>query len=388
MPDGVTALSARVVENVANIPASTWETLSGIDNPFISYPFLLALEETGCATNEAGWLPHHLVVEEANGEIVAIAPLYLKSHSQGEFVFDHGWAHAWERAGGRYYPKMQVAAPFSPVTGPRLLAGNGPNSDDARLTLLRALETVCEKLGLSSVHVTFCTKHEHELMGMAGWIQRVGRQFHWQNRDYTTFNDFLGALTSRKRKMIRKERQKVADQGITVRPLTGDEIRPEQWDAFYQFYVDTYDRKWGYPYLNRAFFEAAQNRLGDRIVLVMADYEGLPVAGALNLRGSDALYGRNWGCLGDFRFLHFEACYYQAIEYAIEHGLHTVEAGTQGPHKIQRGYEPVQTYSGHYIPNESFRDAVERFCRDEEREVDWEMEAYAENLPYRQEDAS
>lgn len=386
MPDGDTELSARIVEHIADIPADTWEKLAGDDNPFVSHQFLHALEETGCATNEAGWLPQHIVVEEASGKIVAAAPMYLKSHSQGEYVFDHGWAHAWERAGGRYYPKMQVAAPFSPVTGPRLLAGTGPESDDARLTLLRALETVCQKLQVSSVHVTFCTEREHRLMGIADWIPRIGRQFHWHNRGYETFDDFLGALTSRKRKMIRKERARVADQGIRVRPLSGDEIRPEHWDAFYRFYVDTYDRKWGYPYLTREFFEAAQARLGHRIVLVMADMDGLLVAGALNLKGSDALYGRNWGCLGDFRFLHFEACYYQAIEYAIDHGLAKVEAGTQGPHKIQRGYEPVPTYSGHYIPNESFRDAVARFCRDEEREVDWEMEAYAEHLPYRQAD--
>jgi uncharacterized protein len=350
MPDGDTELSARIVEHIADIPADTWEKLAGDDNPFVSHQFLHALEETGCATNEAGWLPQHIVVEEANGNIVAAAPMYLKSHSQGEYVFDHGWAHAWERAGGRYYPKMQVAAPFSPVTGPRLLAGTGPDSDDARLTLLRALETVCKKLEVSSVHVTFCTEREHQLMGIADWIPRVGRQFHWHNRGYETFDDFLGALTSRKRKMIRKERARVSDQGIRVRPLTGDEIRPEHWDAFYQFYVDTYDRKWGYPYLTREFFEAAQARLGHKIVLVMADMDGLPVAGALNLKGSDALYGRNWGCLGDFRFLHFEACYYQAIEYAIDNKLSTVEAGTQGPHKIQRGYEPVPTYSGHYIP--------------------------------------
>lgn len=386
MPDGDTALSARIVENIADIPADTWGKLAGDDNPFVSHQFLHALEETGCATNEAGWLPQHIVVEETNGNIVAAAPMYLKSHSQGEYVFDHGWAHAWERAGGRYYPKMQVAAPFSPVSGPRLLTGTGPDSDDARLTLLRALETVCKKLEVSSVHVTFCTEREHQIMGIADWIPRVGRQFHWHNRDYKTFDDFLGALTSRKRKMIRKERRQVSDQGIRVRPLTGDEIKPEHWDAFYQFYVDTYDRKWGSPYLTREFFEAAQARLGHKIVLVMADMDGLPVAGALNLRGSNALYGRNWGCLGDFRFLHFEACYYQAIEYAIDNGLSTVEAGTQGPHKIQRGYEPVQTYSGHYIPNESFRDAVAQFCRDEEREVDWEMESYADHLPYRQED--
>ncbi|HCP01088.1 MAG: GNAT family N-acetyltransferase [Alphaproteobacteria bacterium] len=386
MDDDETAFSARVVENIATIPPDTWARLAGDSNPFVSYPFLLALEETSCASNEAGWLARHLVVEESSGDIIAAAPAYLKSHSQGEYVFDHAWASAWERAGGRYYPKMQVAAPFSPVSGPRLLAGNGPVSKESRLVLLRALETVCQKLDLSSVHVTFCTKHDYEVMGVAGWVQRIGRQFHWYNRDYTKFDDFLAALTSRKRKMIRRERHQVADQGISVSPLSGDDIKSHHWDAFYRFYVDTYDRKWGYPYLTREFFEALQDRMGESIVLIMATMEELPVAGALNLRGATALYGRNWGCLGDYRFLHFEACYYQAIEFAIDNGLKTVEAGTQGPHKIQRGYEPVQTYSGHYIPNESFREAVERFCREEEREVEWELKKYSDHLPYRQAD--
>lgn len=386
MPDGNGAVTARVVENIADIPAAVWDSLAGPDNPFVSHAFLSALEETGCATNRAGWLPHHLVVEETDGRILAVAPVYLKSHSQGEYVFDHGWAHAWERAGGQYYPKMQVSAPFSPVGGPRLLAGDAADSDDSRLTLLRALETVCAKMELSSVHVTFATEHEWNLMGAAGWIQRIGRQFHWHNRGYESFDDFLGQLTSRKRKSIRKERRAISEQGLIVRPYVGDDIRPLHWDAFYRFYVDTYDRKWGYPYLTREFFEAAQERLGDRIVLMIAEMDDIPVAGALNLQGSDALFGRNWGCRQDYPFLHFETCYYQAIDFAIANGLSRVEAGTQGPHKVQRGYEPVETYSGHYIPNESFRDAVKQFCREEQREVEWEMEAIAERSPYRQEE--
>ncbi len=386
MPDGNGAVTARVVDKIADIPAASWDSLAGPDNPFVSHAFLNALEETGCASQGAGWLPHHLVVEDTNGEMIAAAPLYLKSHSQGEYVFDHGWAHAWERAGGHYYPKMQVSAPFSPVTGPRLLAGDAPDADDARLTLLRALETVCAKMELSSVHVTFSTQHDWNLMGAAGWIQRVGRQFHWHNRGYETFDDFLGELTSRKRKSIRRERRAIAEQGLIVRPYVGDEIRPDHWDAFYRFYVDTYDRKWGYPYLTREFFEVAQERLGDRIVLIIAELEDRPVAGALNLQGTSALYGRNWGCRGDYPFLHFETCYYQAIDFAIANKLAHVEAGTQGPHKVQRGYEPVETYSGHYIPNASFRDAVERFCKEEQREVEWEIDAIAERSPYRQAD--
>ncbi len=386
MPDGNGAVTARVVDKIADIPAETWDTLAGPDNPFVSHAFLNALEETGCASNRAGWLPHHLVVEDVNGRMIAAAPLYLKSHSQGEYVFDHGWAHAWERAGGHYYPKMQVSAPFSPVTGPRLLAGDAPDADDARLTLLRALETVCAKMELSSVHVTFATQHEWNLMGAAGWIQRVGRQFHWYNRGYESFDDFLAELTSRKRKSIRRERRAIAEQGLIVRPFVGDEIRPDQWDAFYRFYVDTYDRKWGYPYLTREFFEVAQERLADRIVLMIAELDNRPVAGALNLQGTNALYGRNWGCRGDYPFLHFETCYSQAIDFAIANKLAHVEAGTQGPHKVQRGYEPVETYSGHFIPNASFRDAVESFCREEQREVEWEIEAIAERSPYRQAD--
>jgi len=387
MPDGNGAVTARIVDGIASIPAPVWDSLAGGDNPFVSYDFLLALEETGCASNRAGWLPHHLVVEDTAGTIVAVAPLYLKSHSQGEYVFDHGWAHAWERAGGSYYPKMQVSAPFSPVTGPRLLVGDAPDADDMRLRLLRALEMVCVKMELSSVHVTFATRHEWDVMGAAGWIQRIGRQFHWHNRDYQSFDDFLGALTSRKRKQIRRERRAVAEQGITVRPYVGDDIRADLWDAFYRFYVDTYDRKWGYPYLTREFFEAAQARLGERVVLMIAERDGRPIAGALNLKGTTALYGRNWGSRGDYPFLHFETCYYQAIDFAIANGLAHVEAGTQGPHKVQRGYEPVETYSGHFIPNESFRDAVERFCREEQREVEWEIEAIAaERLPFRQGD--
>ncbi|MBI36029.1 MAG: GNAT family N-acetyltransferase [Alphaproteobacteria bacterium] len=383
MTDSNTDIKAKVVENISDIPEPVWDNLTESDNPFISHAFLRALEETGCVSDKTGWLPHHLVIENSRNEIIAAAPLYIKSHSQGEYVFDHGWAHAWERAGGSYYPKMQVSSPFSPVSGPRLLTGSGPDSNKGKLVLLKSLENICEKLNISSVHVTFSNQSDWEMMGKAGWIQRLGRQFHWHNRDYKNFNDFLSELTSRKRKTIRKERLSIVNQGLTVQPLVGDEITTDHWDAFYKFYVDTYDRKWGYPYLTRDFFELIQKNLGDKVVLMIASYDNTPVAGALNLRSRNALFGRNWGCIKEYKFLHFETCYYQAIDFAIDNNISIVEAGTQGPHKIQRGYEPVETYSGHYIPNESFKDAVKRFCLEEKREVEWEVQAISDYSPYK-----
>ena len=383
MTDSNTHIKARVIESISDIPGPVWDNLTGSDNPFISHAFLNALEETGCVSNETGWLPHHLVIENSKNKIIAAAPLYIKSHSQGEYVFDHGWAHAWERVGGSYYPKMQVSSPFSPVSGPRLLVGSGKDSNKNRLILLKALENICDKLNISSVHVTFSDHNDWEVMGKAGWIQRLGRQFHWHNRNYDSFDDFLSELTSRKRKTIRKERLSVISQGLKVQPLVGDEITIDHWDAFYKFYVDTYDRKWGYPYLTRDFFELIQKSLGDKVILMMAEHESSPVAGALNLRRDNALYGRNWGCVKEYKFLHFETCYYQAIDFAIKNNISFVEAGTQGPHKIQRGYEPVETYSGHYIPNDSFKDAVKRFCSEERREIDWEIQAITDFSPYK-----
>ena len=384
MADGNGSYIARIVENISDISAKDWDTLAGNTNPFVSHAFLSAIEETGCATQQTGWLPHHLIIEDESNKIIAASPLYIKSHSQGEYVFDHGWAHAWEQAGGSYYPKMQVSIPFSPITGPRLLTNDQDLTGTSKLSLIKALETVCLKLNLSSVHVTFSTEDEWDLMGQSGWIQRIGRQYHWHNRDYSTFDDFLNELTSRKRKAIRKERRTIVDQNLVVRPYVGGDIQASHWDSFYRFYIDTYDRKWGYPYLTRAFFEAIQERLGDNIVLMIAELDGLPVAGALNLCSANTLYGRNWGCIEDFPFLHFETCYYQAIDFAIANNISRVEAGTQGPHKIQRGYEPVETYSAHFIPNNSFRDAVENFCREEKREVEREILRTNEHSPYRQ----
>ncbi|MEQ8370660.1 MAG: GNAT family N-acetyltransferase, partial [Alphaproteobacteria bacterium] len=319
------------------------------------------------------------------GRLIAAAPMYLKSHSQGEYVFDHGWAQAWEQAGGRYYPKLQAAVPFSPVPGPRLLTGGAIDTPRLRQALAAAMMEVARRMDLSSVHVTFCREDEQAALVEAGFLPRLGMQYHWHNDGYETFDDFLGALNSRKRKAIRKERAAVVREGLIVRALNGDDIKPRHWDAFFHFYMDTSDRKWGYPYLTREFFARLGETMANQVVLIMAEDDGQPVAGALNLVGRDCLFGRNWGCIADFRFLHFEACYYQAIDYAIAHGLSRVEAGAQGQHKVQRGYLPVATHSAHWIRDEGFRQAVENFVRREERAMRHEMEAVATQSPFRQE---
>ncbi len=386
MPDGREPITVKLIERIAEVPAAEWDACAGGGNPFVSHAFLNALEESGSATGEAGWLPRHLVIEGEDGRLAAAAPLYVKGHSYGEYVFDHGWAHAYEQAGGRYYPKLQCSVPFSPVTGPRLLVRPGAAAGAMREALVGGMIEAVQRMGLSSLHVTFPLEEETPVFERAGFLLRTGLQFHWENRGYESFDDFLGALISRKRKAIRKERREVAVAGIALRALGGDDIRSHHWDAFHRFYVDTYDRKWGYPYLNRTFFEMLGDTMGDNVVLVMAEHEGEPVAGALNLRGADALYGRNWGCAADFRFLHFEACYYQAIQYAIEHGLARVEAGTQGPHKIQRGYLPRTTWSAHWIRDPGFRDAVADFLGRERRAVEYEIADFMEESPYRRED--
>ena len=382
MPDDTGPVTARVIDHIADVPAAAWDACAGGVNPFVSHAFLHALEASGSVNAESGWLPHHLLLEDGDGRLLGAVPLYLKGHSHGEYVFDHGWANALEQAGGSYYPKLQAAVPFTPVTGPRLLAP-AERGDEVRALLAKALEKIAVRLGVSSVHVTFPTEAEWALLGGAGWVRRMGQQFHWHNRGYGTFDDFLAALNSRKRKTIRKERRAVAEQGIDVQALSGAAIEPRHWDAFHRFYIDTYDRKWGYPYLTRGFFEILSATMADSVVLVMAERAGVPVAGALNLRGTDALYGRNWGSASDFKFLHFEACYYQAIDYAIAHGLARVEAGTQGLHKIQRGYVPVPTYSAHWIANVSFREAVARFCASERAMVEEELRGLAAYSPYR-----
>ncbi len=375
------SLTARVVDRLDKIPAAAWDACAGTDNPFISHAFLNALEISGSVGRGTGWLPQHIVLEDDAGELLGAVPLYVKGHSQGEYVFDHGWAEAYERAGGRYYPKLQVAVPFSPVPGPRLLVK--PGSDDAvmRSALIGALTSTAEKSGLSSLHITFCTGEEAAELVEHGYLHRLGCQYHWANAGYSSFDDFLGTLSSRKRKAIRKERASVA--GIDIRALAGDDLKPEHWDAFFEFYMDTGSRKWGRPYLTRAFFEAIHATMREKIVLVMAFRDGTPIAGALNLRGTDALYGRNWGCVEDVPNLHFECCYYQAIDYAIAHGLQRVEAGAQGEHKIQRGYLPVETHSAHWIADTNFRDAVADYLDRERRVMRNEMQELGTLSPFR-----
>ena len=385
MPDGPPHLTLTLHQRIADIDPAEWDacagTLGGRGNPFVSHAFLSALEDSGSASNRTGWLPQHASLHDGE-RIVAVAPMYAKSHSYGEYVFDHAWAHAFDRAGGDYYPKLQVAVPFSPVPGPRLLVRSGFPFE----ALGQALVQVCQQLELSSVHVTFCTEGESQALGRTGWLQRQGKQFHWENADYPDFDGFLAALSSRKRKSIKRERRDANAAGLTFRTLRGAEITPRHWDAFYRFYTSTVDRKWGSAYLSRSFFPMLSERLGDRVVLMWAEDGGTPVAGALNLMSDDALYGRNWGCRGDWPFLHFELCYYRAIEFAIAHGLQRVEAGAQGEHKIQRGYLPRPTYSAHWIANAGLRQAIAKFLEQERLAVQRDIEALAEYGPYRTEE--
>ncbi|MSO92969.1 MAG: N-acetyltransferase [Rhodospirillales bacterium] len=390
MPDGREGLSVKVLRSIADAKPEAWDACAGSDNPFISHAFLSALEDSGSATAKTGWLPQHLAIEDTQGGILAAAPLYLKSHSYGEYVFDWGWAEAYERAGGRYYPKLQSAVPFTPVTGCRLLVRPdipGELKSELADALINAMVQLGQRLSVSSLHVTFPPEDEWARFGRHGFLQRVGQQFHWENRGYATFDDFLATLSSRKRKAIRKERESVAADGVVLRALTGRSISEAHWDAFHEGYCRTSDGKWGPTYLTRDFFSLLSERLGDRVLLVAAEYEGRPIAGALNLVGGRALYGRNWGCTREFRFLHFEACYYQAIEFAIARGLDRVEAGAQGPHKIQRGYLPCPTYSAHWIGDPGLRAAVARFLAQEQAAVQDEMTELAGYSPYRKGDA-
>jgi uncharacterized protein len=376
------ALQVKLVQGIGQIEARTWDACVGPDQPFLCHAFLSALEDSGSASQRTGWLPLHLVAE-SGGELIGCAPMYLKSHSYGEYVFDWGWAHAYEGAGGKYYPKLQVSVPFTPVPGPRLLVRPGLGAW-ARATLAHGLVSAAEQLGVSSLHVTFCREEEWHDLGNAGLLKRQGVQYHWRNRGYATFDDFLGALKSSKRKTIRKERARVSEQGLSIEVLTGEELTPDIWDAFYPFYRSTVDKRWGSAYLSKRFFARLGETMPERVVLIMARHQGRYVAGALNLKGADTLYGRVWGCRREFEFLHFEACYYRAIEFAIERGLARVEAGAQGPHKLQRGYEPVPTYSAHWIRDPGFRAAVERFLAQEGAEMMCEMDQLRALLPYRQ----
>jgi predicted N-acyltransferase len=378
------AVTLRVETDITAIEAADWDACAGQDNPFVSHDFLSALEISGSAKRKTGWLPQHLIMEDEQRRIVGVVPAYVKSHSYGEYVFDHGWAQAIERAGGRYYPKLQVSVPFTPATGPRLLVRPGSDDDAVRRTLIAGLTAVAENRDLSSVHATFLQAEDRAAFEAAGWLIRIGCQYHWRNDGYATFDDFLGALSSRKRKDIRKERQKITESDIEMVTLTGGDLKPEHWDVFYRFYIDTSDRKWGTPYLTQDFFHRIGATMADRIVLILARRHGQWVAGALNLLGSDALYGRNWGCAADFKFLHFETCYYQAIDFAIAHGLKRVEAGAQGEHKIQRGYLPVAMESAHWIGHLGLRNAIAHFLEQERDGMRAQMAMLTEHSPFRQ----
>ncbi len=386
MPESAAAYTIQLVGEIAAITAVEWNLCAGPDNPFTQHAFLLALEESGCVGPGTGWVPRHVTVRGEAGQLLAVAPCYLKSHSYGEYVFDHGWADAYQRAGGRYYPKLQVAVPFTPVPGPRLMVRGDLTADDAQkaqLALLEGLQAVQQHLRASSTHITFLSQAESEWGEAAGWLRRQGHQYHWTNPGYGSFDDFLAALSSRKRKAIRKERREVAESGLELVTLTGGDIGPAEWDAFFQFYTDTSDRKWGAPYLNRAFFDRLGQTMAESVVLVLAREGRDWVAGALNLRGTDALYGRNWGCAEHVKFLHFEACYYRAIDFAITHGLARVEAGAQGEHKIQRGYLPVPTWSLHEIADPNLREAVAHYLARERPAIQAQMEALtAEYSPF------
>ena len=348
-------IEARLGGSIGALPADQWDALAG-GNPFVSHAFLSAMEDSGSVGTGTGWSPAPITIVDDAGRLIAALPAYLKSHSQGEYVFDHAWADAWHRAGGSYYPKLQIAAPFTPATGPRLLLAD----QMLAAPLLQAAEQLCESNGLSSAHATFVASDQMPLFEKAGWLTRSDLQFHWLNRDYASFDDFLAALSSRKRKDLRKERA-AAQSGVEIRALTGSEIGEDHWDAFWEFYQDTGARKWGQPYLTRRAFSLLGERMAERIVLVLAYADGRAVAGALNFIGPDALYGRYWGALIEKPFLHFELCYYQAIDIAIRLGLSRVEAGAQGGHKLARGYEPVETWSAHWIAHPGFREAISDF---------------------------
>jgi predicted N-acyltransferase len=372
-----------VVSRIDEVAASDWDACALPDNPFISHAFLSALEDSGSVRAETGWLPQHLLLEDRGGTLLGCMPCYLKSHSQGEYVFDHGWADAYIRAGGRYYPKLQVSVPFTPVTGKRLLVRPGPEQTGREALLLQAARQVTDRLGVSSLHITFLTREEWQLAGELGFLQRTDQQFHWRNEGYRDFEDFLMALTSRKRKAIRKERREALDGGVEIEWVTGRDLTEAHWDAFFAFYMDTGSRKWGSPYLTRTCFSLLGQTMADRILLVLAKRSGRYVAGALNVIGPDTLYGRYWGGLEDHPFLHFEVCYYQAIEFAIRHRLARVEAGAQGAHKLARGYLPSETYSAHYIADPGLRRAVADFLKRERRAVARDIALLGEESPYK-----
>ena len=384
MNDSGGTVTIRVHAAIAEIPAAAWDACAGDVNPTVSHTLLNAMEESGSTTTRTGWTPQHLSLAGPDGQITGVVPLYAKTHSYGEYIFDYGWADAYERAGGRYYPKLLSAVPFTPVPGPRLLLHPSAPAE-AREHLVAGMVEFTKRRRISSLHVNFPDPAEAEALTEAGFLQRLGQQFHWINHGYRDFDDFLAALNSRKRKAVKKERREAVARGLEIEVLTGADLKPRHWDAFFEFYLATSDRKWGSAYLNRRFFAMIGERMPEKVVLFMARRGANYVAGAFNLLGKDTIYGRNWGSYGDYKFLHFECCYYQAIEFAITRGLKRVEAGAQGPHKIQRGYLPVKTFSAHWIVDKGFRRAVDDFLKRERPAVEEEIEGLMQYSPFRKE---
>jgi predicted N-acyltransferase len=379
--------SVEVLPRIADIPAAAWDACANPDpalfNPFVAHGFLKALEDAGTVGGRGGWTPRHLVLKDGRGEIVGCAPCYLKSHSQGEYVFDHSWADAFERAGGRYYPKLQIAVPFTPVPGPRLLVRPGPEAVERQAMLAAAATTLVERSQLSGLHITFLTEGEWSRLGEPRFLKRTHQQFHWSNAGYATFEDFLASLASRKRKAVRKERAEALESGLSIEWVQGRSITEAHWDAFFAFYMDTGSRKWGRPYLNRKAFSLIGAATGERCLIMFAKRGPRPIAGSLHMIGGDCLYGRYWGATEHHRCLHFELCYYQAIEYAIRHGIARVEAGAQGEHKLARGYLPTRTYSAHYIADPALRRAIADFLVRERAYVEAAGEELGQYAPFR-----
>jgi uncharacterized protein len=390
---GQIEFTIEVASSMADVERSDWDKLAGTTrasatadipyNPFLSYDFLSALEQSASVAAKTGWLPRHLLLKEPDGTLCGAVPAYLKSHSQGEYVFDHGWAEAFERAGGEYYPKLQASIPFTPATGPRLLAPADTRRPVVQTALAQGLIALTDRLGISSAHITFIPEGEMPTLEETGFLHRTDQQFHFHNESYASYDDFLATLASRKRKALRRERQQAVENGISIERLTGASITEEHWDAFYAFYIDTGARKWGRPYLNRAFFSLIGETMADDILLVMAKREGRYIAGAINFIGGDCVFGRHWGCIEDHAFLHFEVCYHQAIDFAIERGLPRVEAGAQGEHKLARGYLPVTTHSAHYIAHPGLKRAVADYLERERREVDQIGAILTEHGPFK-----
>ena len=386
----MTQRTATAINSINDIDSSDWNQCANPEqleyNPFLDHRFIKALEDSGSANSNTGWQPFHTIMRD-KGRVVGVVPAYLKSHSQGEYVFDGAWADAWYRAGGEYYPKLQISIPFTPATGRRLLVATPLDStqsiQEVEAQLLSATLQIAQKIQVSSLHITFMPKNQWENAGKLGLLKRVDTQFHWTNANYDSFEDFLRALSSKKRKNIRRERRGALENNIEIEWITGSDLTESHWDAFYQFYVDTGNRKLGTPYLTRAFFSMLSETMPDETLLIMCKREGKYIAGAINFIGSNTLFGRNWGCIEDHRFLHFETCYYQAIDFAIQHGINRVEAGAQGGHKIARGYMPQQTYSAHWIRNSEFRDAIKNYLNSEESFVQQDIDWIEKHTPFR-----